>query len=245
LQLTQLDAHTTAALRQWLADDNLRESARLSAGYQGSTYLYEPLQGEHPPLVIKRAARGFLTGWFHSLMLRREARVYARMAAVDGVPHSPGFLDDEWLVLEYIDGEALTAKRFELTDADRFYGRLLKVLNDFHAAGIAHGDLKRKDNVLVTSDEQPFVIDFGTAVMREGGLWDRLMFRLVRRFDYNAWIKVKYRNDYSAISSVDRQWYRPTIVEAVFRTLRRFWRVVSGRKYRKRWRQARLDKDNN
>ena len=35
---------------------------------------------------------------------------------------------------------------------------------------------RRKENILVTAGEQPYVIDFGTAVMRDGSLWDRAVF---------------------------------------------------------------------
>ena len=240
-----LNPQLAQALRNWLANDELREAALLSAGYQGSAYLYAAdVAGKPVKLVIKRAAQGFFSGWFHHLMLRREANVYVQMADVAGVPNSLGMLDKTWLLLEYIDGESLRMARYTLGNADAFYDRLLQVLHDFHAVGVGHGDLKRKDNVLVTREEHPYVIDFGTAVLRDGGLIDRLMFRLVRRFDYNAWVKVKYRNDYDAISAQDRQWYRPTIVENGFRVLRRLWRTVTFRKARKRRRRQEDDNKN-
>ena len=239
-----MDPQLVTALRKWLADDAQREAALLSAGYQGSAYLFNAdVAGKPVRLVVKSAGEGRLTGWFHRMMLRREARAYSLMAAVPGVPHSPGFLDGKWLVLEYIHGEPLKSKRYELTDPEAFYERLLQILHDFHAAGVCHGDLKRKENILVTADEQPFVIDFGTAVMRQGSLWDLLMFRLVRRFDYHAWIKVKYNNDYAAISEVDQRWYRPTLLESAFRALQKAWRVISLRQWRKRRRRARAAGD--
>jgi len=233
-----VDKQLAEALREWLADDARREAGLLSTGYQGSAYLFEELvDGKPTRLVIKGAAQGRLTGWFHRLMLRREARIYQLMANVTGVPHSPGLLDSNWLLLEFIDGESLKTARHSLRDADAFYARLLQTLHDFHAMGVGHGDLKRKDNILVTAYEKPVVIDFGTAVSRHGAILDRLLFRIVRRMDYNAWVKVKYSNDYMAISSADAQWYRPTIVEQGFRLLRRFWRTATFRQARKRRRR--------
>ncbi len=32
----------------------------------------------------------------------------------------------------------------------------------------------------------------------------------VRQFDYNAWIKLKYRRDYDSITPEDLRYYRPT-----------------------------------
>ena len=226
-----MDTRLQEDLRAWLQDDAQREQALLSSGYQGSAYLYA--HGD-TRLVIKKAGGGLLSGWFHRHMLRREARVYQQLAGVDGVPHSPGLLDKTWLVLEFIDGASLKEARRTLENPELFYTRLREVIEACHAVGVAHGDLKRKDNVLVMAGEQPCIIDFGTAVMRAGGLLDRLMFRLVRRFDYNAWIKVKYARDYAAISATDLQWYRPTIVERGFRWMRRVWRIVTFRQARKR-----------
>jgi len=223
-------------LRQFLNDEQRRESALLSSGYQGSAYLYE---SGPTKLVIKQAAGGLLTGWFHRLMLRREAHVYHLLGDLPGVPHSPGMLDDTYLLLEFIDGESMKEARHGLSDPPAFYDRLREIISSFHALGIAHGDLKRKDNVLVTPDECPVVIDFGTAVTRDRSLFDRLVFRLVRRFDYNAWIKNKYDGDYAAITAEDLRWYRPTIVENTFRQLRRFWRTITFRQARKRRRGSR------
>ena len=231
-----MDESLQESLRQFLDDEQRRDSALLSSGYQGSAFLYE--SGE-TRLVIKEAAGGLLTGWFHRRILRREARAYQLMHDVAGVPHSPGMLDDTFLLLEYIEGRSLQDARHELRGNTEFYARLRNIISDFHAVGVAHGDLKRKDNVLVMAGDLPVVIDFGTAVTRNGNLFDRLMFRLVRRFDNNAWIKLKYDRDYAAITEEDRQWYRPTIVEQTIRVIQRVWRVATFRQARKRRQRAR------
>jgi predicted Ser/Thr protein kinase len=235
-----MDESLQESLRQFLDDEKRRKSALLSSGYQGSAYLYE--SGD-TRLVIKEAAGGLLTGWFHRRILRREARAYQLMQDVPGVPHSPGMLDDTFLLLEYIDGRSLQVARHELRGNSEFYARLRKIISDFHAVGVAHGDLKRKDNMLVMAGDQPVIIDFGTAVIRNGNLFDRLMFRLVRRFDNNAWIKLKYNGDYAAVTAEDLQWYRPTIVEQTIRVIQRVWRTVTFRQARKRRKRARQKSD--
>jgi predicted DCC family thiol-disulfide oxidoreductase YuxK len=65
------------------------------------------------------------------------------------------------------------------------------------------------------------------------------MFPLVVRFDFNAWIKVKYHRDFSAISEEDQQWYQPTVVEEIFRLFRRSWRTITFRRARNRRRNRR------
>jgi serine/threonine protein kinase len=223
-------------LRRFLKDEQRLAAALLSSGYQGSAYLYTDGQQK---LVVKEAAGGLLTGWFHRIMLRREAHVYQLMRDVSGVPHSAGMLDDRYLLLEFIESTSLKVDQHELDDKGGFYAILRQTISDFHAVGVAHGDLKRRDNVLVTPEGKPVVIDFGTAVTRTGNLFDRLMFRLMRRFDNNAWVKLKYGGDYTAISAADQKWYRPTIVEIVIRSLQRFWRTISFRQARKRRQRAR------
>jgi tRNA A-37 threonylcarbamoyl transferase component Bud32 len=226
-------------LREWLKDKSAREAALLSVGYQGSVYLFER-NGKR--WVVKRAGTGLFTSWLHRLMLHREAAVYARLSSVIGVPQSLGMLDDEWLILEYISGEPLRQARYELKDPDTFYTHLHQVITDIHAAGVVHGDLKRKENILVTAAELPCVLDFGTALQRDGALLDRVLFNTVARADFNAWIKVKYANDYTGISPLDSEWYRPSLFEMVLRGLRRFWRVISFRQFRKQRRAQRARK---
>jgi len=131
-----------------------------------------------------------------------------------------------------------------LQDLDVFYARLRQVISDIHAAGVAHGDLKRKENILVTRNNEPVVIDFGTAVTRHGSMFDQALFPLVCRFDDNAWIKVKYARDYTAIAPEDMQWYRPTLVEKVFQGVLRTWRTLTFRRARKRRKNARSMRGN-
>jgi predicted unusual protein kinase regulating ubiquinone biosynthesis (AarF/ABC1/UbiB family) len=70
---------------------------------------------------------------------------------------------------------------------------------------VAHGDLKSKGNLLVTDQQQPCVIDFGTA-FRLKSRWhfiNNWFFRTARRLDLNAWVKHKYQGHYSQASPED------------------------------------------
>ena len=226
-----MDEALKQSVRRFLDDAERREAALISSGYQGSAYRFDH---DGRPLVIKESGGGFLTGWFHRRMLSREARVYALLQNVRGVPHSPGFIDDRWLLLEFVEGPSFKAVRKTMANRDEFLDGLRKVITAFHAAGVAHGDLKRKDNILVGEGGRPFVIDFGTAVTRDGSLLDRLLFATVMRIDRNSWIKAKYRFEVDAIDPADRDWYQPTFAERGFRQLRRFWRTITFRQARNR-----------
>ncbi len=64
--------------------------------------------------------------------------------------------------------------------------------------------------------------------------------RRVRQFDYNAWIKLKYRRDYDSITPEDQLYYRPTPRANLARLIRRGWRKITFRQYRKGHRRARI-----
>lgn len=104
-----------------------------------------------------------------------------------------------------------------------------------HEAGVAHGDLKRKDNILVGPEEEPFVIDFGIAVLAE----DRkgFVFETIRQADYNAWIKHKYRGTPLALSPEDAEIYKPMVLETLARSVRLAWQGLTFRRLRKRHRR--------
>ena len=68
------------------------------------------------------------------------------------------------LILEYIEGQSYRDKQYELAGNQSFFQELLDLILNIHNKGIAHGDLKRKDNILVNNDNEPFLIDFGTAI---------------------------------------------------------------------------------
>ncbi len=77
---------------------------------------------------------------------------------------------EPYLVLEFVDGENLRQRVGEMTGGVPValavdWGRqLASVIAYLHAHGITHRDLK-PENVLVTSDDQLKVADFGTALL--------------------------------------------------------------------------------
>jgi len=113
-----------------------------------------------------------------------------------------------------------------------------------HAAGVAHADLKRRGNILVSAAGDPILVDFGSAVLRRpgGGWWNRLLFHQACRMDLNAWVKLKYRREYDRLTPEDRVYYQPTAIEGIARAVRRVWRKLSGRRLRKAWRLRRQER---
>ncbi len=226
----KLNPDEASDLRRWLSLDDSR-STPLSNGYQGAVYLYESPFG---PRIIKEALGSGLQYRVGRAMLNREFEAYRRLQGVAGVPRCFGLLDDRFLVLEFVKGEGLRHVHFDERQRDAFFAALLDTIKAVHHAGIAHNDLKRKDNILVTPAGEPVLLDFGLAYFNPGAK-ESMLFRLLKRMDYNSWIKIKYNTDVDSLSEADRPYYNPTLVEIVFRQLRRFWRTITLRQ----WRRAR------
>ncbi|MBN1237390.1 MAG: hypothetical protein JXB36_02760, partial [Gammaproteobacteria bacterium] len=223
-------------LELWLESALAANTGRLLGhGYQGSVHLLSSPLGD---VVVKKAHDSPLLRPVGRRALRREAAVYERLRGISGTPKSYGLVHGH-LLLEHVEGRSLRQREHDLADPDAFYSRLLDTLEAMHAAGVAHGDLKRKDNILVGPGDQPYVIDFGIAwcADAESPRWRRGVFDLMRQMDINAWIKLKYRRRVESLLPEDAERYRPLLLERVARAIRIPWQKITLRRLRKRHRR--------
>jgi predicted Ser/Thr protein kinase len=186
-------------------------------------------------MIVKEAMGAWPLRALRRAMLRREHAIYQRLQGVRGVPRCYGLQDSERLLIEYVAGPSLRDVELPAAARERFFDALLTVILALHRAGVAHADLKRKNNILLGPDSQPVLIDFGSAIAEGSGRLRRGLFRQVCRMDLNAWIKLKYRRQYDRITPADRVYYRPTWLERAARLIRENWRTLTAR----RWRKAR------
>ncbi|MFZ0240997.1 MAG: RIO1 family regulatory kinase/ATPase [Desulfobacterales bacterium] len=182
----------------------------LGRGYQCHTLLYRDCERS---LVVKAPLGRGLAASVRRRMLKNEYAVYGRLAGLPGIPRCHGFLENRYLVLDFVDGVPIQGARIH--DRDHFFETLLHYIEKMHRAGVAHGDLKKKDNILVVDGRQPILLDFGVAVIRKPArrLVNRSLFRLFAAFDFNAYVKLKYGKRTDLISAADRRFYRRTVVE--------------------------------
>jgi serine/threonine protein kinase len=208
--MQQLDE---AALKQWIEESIATGANVLAAGYQGQTLFYEDGNSSY---VIKVPHGKGLARLFHQRMLRHEYEVYKQLGDFEGAPACYGLIDDQYLVLEFIDGRTIRIKR--PLDEEEFHARLFDYIKSMHTKGVAHMDLKRKDNLLVKPDESPCILDFGAAVIKKQGFhpFNQYHYRVAKQFDFNAWIKHKYHDRKpDEISMVDRKYLKVTWIEAL------------------------------
>lgn len=200
-------------LRSWIGARLEDGRARVTGARAYSSAVFRYDEGAIP-LAVKVPVGG---AWQRHL-LRREWRAYQRIAGLPGFPRCFKLLDGRVLILEWIDA---TPFRFaEIGDREAFFARLRSTLDAMHERGLAHGDLKKKENLLVTDDDRPVILDLGTAVRRGEGL-GRLLFRWLERVDDNAWLKLKYGPGLPGLTAADRRYHRPTLPERLGRRLRR------------------------
>src|SRR5436190_20542517 len=220
-----LDASTERALIEWM-ETHAQEALPHARGYQGSVYKYEANGRRY---VVKAALGAGLRGRLARWMLRREREIYRRLEGFAGSPRCHGLVAGRYLVLDYIDGVSLREAR--IADRKIFFDTLFEQIQELHRRGVAHADLKRRDNLLVVDGRLPCLIDFGAAAFRKPGFSpiNHYLYRLAQRFDYNAWAKLKYRGRMEALTQEDRAYYGRTGIEIVARAIKRSYLKVKRR----------------
>jgi predicted Ser/Thr protein kinase len=191
-----------------------------NGGHQGKIYLGNV--GDRR-LLVKASTEGSLVAALCRWMLRREHRAYRRLQGVEGVPYCYGLFSRCYLVLEFIDGQ--TFRHATIEDHTRFFEQLLVIITSIHELGLAHGDLMRKENILVSRDQRPYVIDFGVSVARKPGFHplNHFWHGFLRQHDLNAWVKHKNYGNTENMSPDDARYYRPLRLEQIARVLKRTW----------------------
>ncbi len=151
-------------------------------------------------LVLKdfRSNPAWIRGSMGRWAIRHEARVLDSLAAVAGVPRFLGLLDQDGLVMQYVDGDRLgDPGTHEL--AEQFFDDLERIVKEVHAAGWAHGDLANRRNILRDREGSPWLVDFGAALrLGRGRNW-------LRRIDRWGLLKNKARYQQIGLTKVEAE----------------------------------------
>lgn len=164
------------------------------------------------------------------LMARREARAYARLNGVAGVPRLLARPAADALLLEWIEGFPCVAPRASgVTQA--FFDDLDALLVRLRSRGVLHGDVKR--NVLVTPSGGAALVDFGASfvVPAWAGPLGRRLVALAARYDERSIARLKARVVPGLLTPrervlVDTEMPLERAVKAGERLLRRAGRLV-------------------
>jgi serine/threonine protein kinase len=186
--------------REWIERSLARRENILAVSNQGTILHY---QEGGPGLIVKTAMGRGLVRKARERTLVREYQAYLRMDGLAGVPRCHGMIDRHYLVIEFIRGTPY--RQANWVDRGQWFEEFLAVLRSIHDRGVSHGDLKSKSNIMVTADEKPCVIDFGTAFVHKPGIHplNNWFFEHGKRMDINAWVKHKYHGRYENIAGED------------------------------------------
>jgi predicted Ser/Thr protein kinase len=232
---TQLPKKIFENINQRLRTDKDIDLVRLTnQGHQGIAF--KVLVDEQSFLIKKTNKIGVFTRRVSEHFIQHEYKIYQRLEDIAGIPKCYGLSDDGSLILEYIDGSSYREKEYILENRDQFFIDLLALILSIHKAGVSHGDLKRKDNILVGENDQPYLIDFGTAMSlnSKNKFIKRWLYNFSKQTDLNAWIKHKYSRQYDQITEDDLAYYSSSKLDKLIRLTRKFWRTLTLRRFRKK-----------
>ncbi len=133
---------------------------------------------------------------FGRFLVWREEKAYRRLRGLRGIPVLYRVVDGLALVMERIPGESLEDLETRRRLPKSYFDELEKIVEDAHARGVAHCDLKRAPNLLVGLDERPYVVDWSAAVCRsELPIFPfSLIYRRLVRDDLQAITKMQLRH---------------------------------------------------
>ncbi len=159
--------------------------------------------------VVKDFSRKGL--WERNLIGRvvvgREARAYAGLAGIDGIPARFERLSPFSLAVEYLEGRNLGAvARGEISaDVIRQFER---IVDSLHERGWVHLDLHRRTNILLINGKV-FVVDLASA-LHSGSIpiIGRLLTALIGIADRLSLIKMKAIFAPESMTPRERQWLR-------------------------------------
>jgi tRNA A-37 threonylcarbamoyl transferase component Bud32 len=143
---------------------------------------------------VKRLVGRFLVG--------REAAAHRRLADVEGVPPALETGDPCVFAHLYVEGAPAPGVPDRLTPA--FFERLYALVAELHARGLAHGDLKRLENVLVQRDGAPALVDLSAAILSGSNPLAAALLGYIVDDDFRGIAKLKQRHAPHLLTAAER-----------------------------------------
>lgn len=182
---------------------DLARGVRISAGGFANPDVFA-LEHAGAKLVVKDFAprsslmRATLARW----IARREQRAWLALAGHAAVPRWAGVIDALAFAVEQRAGRPLSRSVARETPA-AFFAQLAQAIDEMHARGVVHLDLRHQGNVLVGDDGAPVLVDFGSAlVLRRGSPLARAAVALLGWIDRSA--VAKWRSYATSVGASSR-----------------------------------------
>lgn len=157
---------------------------------------------------------GWPLDWAGRLMADREVRHYRLLGDLDGVPRLLGRVGQSAFAHEWIEGHDLLDQTAPLPDD--FFDRLDALVRTVHSRGMAYVDMNKPDNVLVSREGRPVLVDFQISLAPRPGRWPlgamkRRLLGMLQEADLYHVRKLKrlYREDLMTPEELAASYRRP------------------------------------
>ncbi len=191
----------------------------LRKGGRGKADIKKVPQGHGHVILKDFGDKSWPTRLLGRVQVRREIRALERLRHLPGVPEYHGRVGPYGVLMERMEGERIT-RWCEKNPGSRavMFDRLSRLVDLMHRLGVAHMDLRKRDNILVTRDGHPCIIDFNASFcFRPRALGGRIVFPLFRWIDISAILKWKSRLAPELLTARERR------INRWMSQLRRLW----------------------
>lgn len=107
---------------------------------------------------------GFIKWTWGAWMVRREFIALQKLQGVEGFPKDVFMMDRFALCYRFIAGT--TIREVDQTKLNgKFFLKLEQLVNRMHEHGIIHLDIRYRRNILITEDDEPYLLDFQTSLI--------------------------------------------------------------------------------
>lgn len=139
------------------------------------------------------------------LLAAREARALRLLDDLARVPALLAIPDRRSLLIQYLPAQPLL-KIERKVDWQAFFRDLARLIDEMHARGVAHCDLRSPNNTLLDEGGGPVIVDF-VASVHAGRRWNlpaRWVFRAFSQADRDAMAKLKRHVAPELLTDADR-----------------------------------------
>ena len=189
-------------------------------GYQSTVFLVEK-DGHRAAVKDFSGTPPFFRLFIAPFLLAREINALRHLSGVAGVPQFYERIDRYAFAMQYIEGTPIAT--FSLGEIPpEVFPRVQSVIDAIHAHGVAHCDLKRRTNLILTPEGEVFLIDFAASVIGERTLhpFQNWLYREMVEVDNKSLPRLKKFVAPELLTEADRHKLdHPTVLEKWARRL--------------------------
>lgn len=159
-----------------------------------------------------------------------ERFIYSRIQGIKGIPELMKSPDRYTLMTRFMGGKNL--RDTAITPGRLYFEELTMLIQEMHARGVVHLDLRNRRNYGIDDDEKPYLVDFASSIYLP---FPEMLKRILSLIDWMGFAKVKKKLAPHLLSPRERRllnigntlssWWLPTkalrFIREVIKTMRR------------------------